>query len=161
MELKFITMDQLRIHTKADGDDDDLLMLYGAAAEDFCVAECQVNVYPDQAGLDAAQAQCPEVLRAAIVARKTGMDAADVEEDELVAAYMRANAQNAYEAARFALRRVELGRVATDSFLAAVLLIAGHLYRNKEEVTTGINHGATKLPIGYKHLLHKFSRYGV
>lgn len=157
----FVTLDQLRVHTKAGGDDDEMLALYGAAAEDFCISECQVEVYENQAALDAALATCPEKLRDALTARKAAMDAADAEEDEAVAEYMRANAEMAYHNVRYALQRIERGRVVTDSFRAAVLLIAGHLYRNREEVTSGINHGATKLPVGYKHMLHKFSRYGV
>lgn len=161
MELQFVTMDQLRVHTKADGDDDDLLLIYALAAEDFCVAECQVGVYVDQAALDAARAGCSDTLRDALLARKNLMDAADAEEDETVAEYMRANAERSYQDVRFTLAKIERGKVVTDAFCAAVLLIAGHLYRNKEEVTSGINHGATKLPVGYKHFLHQFSRYGV
>lgn len=159
--MEFVTMDQLRIHTKADGDDDELLELYGNAAENFCVGECELNVYPNDAAMSDAKLLLPTMLRDALAERKAAMDAADDEEDKDVAEYMREQAHNQFEAVRFAMGKIERGKVVGPSFQAAVLLIAGHLYRNREEVTSGINHGATKLPIGYKHMLHQFTRYGV
>lgn len=161
MPLKFVSLEQLRVHTKADGEDDEMLMLYGEAAEEFCVAECQLNVYPTQAELDTALGACPDLMRAAKAARESAFAAADAEDDADVAAYIRNAANLAYRDSMFKIERIERGRVVGPSFLAAVLLIAGHLYRNREEVSSGINHGSTKLPVGYNHMLHKFTRYGV
>ena len=93
--------------------------------------------------------------------RDAALDAADDEENKDVAEYMRERARNEFESIRFDMGKIERGKVVGPSFQAAVLLIAAHLYRNREEVTSGINHGATKLPVGYKHMLKQFARYGV
>ena len=159
--MEFVTMDQLRVHTKADGDDDDLLELYGNAAEIFCVGECELAVYTDDAAMVAAKILLPTMLRDALAERDAALDAADDEENKDVAEYMRERARNEFESVRFDMTKIERGKVVGPSFQAAVLLIAAHLYRNREEVTSGINHGATKLPVGYKHMLHQFTRYGV
>lgn len=159
--MEFVTMDQLRVHTKADGDDDDLLELYGNAAENFCVGECELAVYADDAAMDAAKILLPTMLRDALAERDAALDAADDEENKDVAEYMRERARNEFESIRFDMGKIERGKVVGPSFQAAVLLIAAHLYRNREEVTSGINHGATKLPVGYKHMLKQFTRYGV
>lgn len=161
MALRFVTLDQLRIHTKADGDDDDLLQLYGESAENFCSNECELNVYATREELDTALLGCAETFRDAIAKRDAALQAADAEVDTQVKQFMSQMAYSTYASEVDAITRVQLGRVAGPSFIAAVLLIAGHLYRNREEVTTGINHGATKLPVGYKHMLHQFTRYGV
>lgn len=161
MPLRFVTLEQLRTHTKADGDDDELLQLYGEAAENFCANECQLNVYLTQAELDAALLGCADMFRAAITKRDAALQAADAEPGKQVKQFMTQMAYSTYASEVDAITRIQLGRVVGPSFLAAVLLIAGHLYRNREEVTSGINHGATKLPVGYKHMLHQFTRYGV
>ena len=79
MALKFVTLEQLRAHTKADGDDDELLQMYGEAAENFCANECQLNVYQTQADLDAALLGCTDMFRAAIAKRDAALQAADFE----------------------------------------------------------------------------------
>jgi len=43
--------------------------------------------------------------------------------------------------------------VVNDAILAAMLLILGHLYKNREEVMTGQGSAAVKIPVGAEFLL--------
>lgn len=67
--MQLITLEQARAHCRVDGTaDDDMLTLYGDAAEEAARQLLNRNIYPDQASLEAAADETGIVANAAIVA---------------------------------------------------------------------------------------------
>lgn len=67
--MQLITLEQARAHCRVDGTaDDDILTLYGDAAEEAARQLLNRNIYPDQASLDAAADGTGIVANAAIAA---------------------------------------------------------------------------------------------
>jgi hypothetical protein len=147
-----VTLDQARQHCRADAADDAVLTLYGGAASDAAVQFLNRQVFENQTALDAAIAGVPAALDAADAAYEAAiLAAAELEGSARCAA--EAAAVRARDAARTAAEETMRGIVSNDSIRAAVLLILGHLYRNREEVMTDQGAAAVQLPMGAHALL--------
>jgi hypothetical protein len=106
--VELVTIEQARAHCRADPEDDALLEVYGAAAEESAQNFLNRRVFKDEDSM--AQAVLDNVAG-----------------DEPM--------------------------VVTPVVVAAVLLILGHLYRNREEVVIGDSAAAAQLPVGATSLL--------
>lgn len=107
-DVDLVTIEEARAHCRADSDDDTMLEVYGAAAEESAQNFLNRRVYKDAGTL--AQAVRDNVAG----------------DDPMVV---------------------------TPVIKAAVLLILGHLYRNREEVVIGNSAGAAQLPMGATAIL--------
>jgi len=103
--VDLITIEQARLQCRADAADDDMLGVYGDAAEQAAMDFLNRKVYPDEA-----------TMAAAIESGVAGADPV----------------------------------VVNPAIRAAILLIAGHLYRNREGVGS---EQLRELPMGVHQLL--------
>ncbi|HEY8355633.1 MAG TPA: head-tail connector protein [Methylophilaceae bacterium] len=141
-----------RQHLKIDEDDtteDALVTQYIKSAVSACEAYCNRKFYATQGELDAdyivAKAKLDEVL-AARDAELEGVT--DCEKRSIIIDY--------YNSRRAAcLRRIH-GIVVDDTILAAILMMLGHFYRNRQEVVVAQYSGATQLPAGAKRILEPY-----
>lgn len=106
--MDLVTIEEARAHCRADSDDDTMLEIYGAAAEEAAQNFLNRRVFKDA-----------DALEEAVLDNVAGDDP----------------------------------MVVTPVVKAAVLLILGHLYRNREEVVTGDSAAAVQLPVGATTLL--------
>lgn len=128
--MSFLTLSQVKIHLRIDGTDSDAdLTGKIAAAEVAAINDLQCNVYADQNALDAAIAAVPATLAAAKEAFDAACAAAYVIDD--LDAYKQA--LSVYSRSGYAATRTRNGVVINDLIIAAMLLIVGWLYENRED----------------------------
>ena len=151
-----------RDHVKSDGDDDNLLTQYANGAVKVAKGFCRRNLYWDQAALDADKATFATKLTDAENTWQTARDAYDIPascpetvQDRINAGQLDA-AWKDYIAAMNSLSQMRDGIVIDDAILAALLLITGHLYKNRQEVITGASAAAVQLPLGAKRILEPY-----
>ena len=151
--MSFVTLAEAKIHQRIDGNDEDsLLAIYLAAAERAAVTYLDRAVFVDQAALDAAKLAAPSALGAATAAYTAAMEAAQAITESVDREAAEATADNAYLHARVVYRQTMDGIVVTDTTKAAVLLMFGHFYTNREDIVTGVSVAA--LPNGASELLN-------
>lgn len=148
-----VDMDVARLHCKADPADDTVLQRYLDAAEKICFKRMNRNVYVDQAALDAAVAAVPAQRVAANAAYEAAMTAAGALGTEADILDAETEAANVLRRTKVALSYASDGMVVEPDIVAAILLVTGHLYRNREEVLTGQGANAIVLPEGVERLL--------
>lgn len=150
--MGLVTLDEARTHCRADAADDAYLTEIVEAASLHAEAFLNRRVFVDSAALQAAVGAVPAELEAAAVAYEAAVVAAEAMESESRDAHL-AYAESALLEARERARATYAGVVVNQAIRAAVLLIVGHLYRNREDVVTGSGAAAAKLPMGAEALL--------
>ena len=156
--MSFVTLEEAKLHLRVDGtDEDSLIGLYINAAEQAAIKAMDRGVYADNTAVQTAMTAAPAALTAATAAKEAAVTAAEAltDADEKAAALQAA--ENAYLRAKVAYRQACDGIVVNDQIKAAVLLIVGHLYANREDVVVGASVSA--LPNGADHLLQPFKVY--
>ena len=144
-----VTPAEVRAHCRAESDNDALLATYTNGAEQAVQQFLNRRVFPDTEALQEAVADMPAGVASAEAERKTAREAAaELEGEARCAAEMAADA--AWAAALAKARETAAGMVVNDDIRAAVLLIAGHRYRNREAVT---DEPARELPQGVTAIL--------
>lgn len=150
-----LTLEQARLHLRQDGTDDasDLTLKIGAA--ELMAAEfMNRHVYADSTALGAAMAAAPGVLEDATLAYDAAMASAGAMSSSFARELFEFSALKAYQAAQAQIAMTCNGMVLNDAIKAAMLLILGHLYTNREDVITGTI--ATDLPMGSRSLLQPY-----
>ena len=156
--MTFVTVDEAKLHLRADGTDEDALIgIYIAAAEQAAVKALDRGVYADGAALQTAMAAAPAALTTATAAYTAAVTAADAMTDTTEQAAALQVAETAYMRAQVAYRQAFDGIVVNESIKAAVLLTVGHLYANREDVVVGASVAA--LPNGADCLLQPYKVY--
>jgi len=123
-----VTLDQAKAHLRVAGTDEDAaITLYVGAAEESAAQYVNRALYADQTTLDAAVA----AYAAAVTADPAAVAAPPATDDGT-------------------------GMVATDAVRAAILLIVGHLYANRENVITGMRAAAVQVPQSSQWLLDPY-----
>ncbi len=156
--MSFVQLAEAWLHLRVDCTDEDaLILLYISAAEQAAINAMDRCVYADSTALQTAIAAAPAALAAATAAKEAAVAAAEAltDADEKAAALKAA--ENAYLRAKVAYRQACDGIVVNDQIKAAVLLIVGHLYANREDVVVGASVSA--LPNGADHLLQPYKVY--
>ncbi|MGY4892377.1 UNVERIFIED_CONTAM: phage gp6-like head-tail connector protein [Xanthomonas axonopodis] len=145
--MPLVTLEEARAHCRADSED--ALQMYLDAAVDAAERFLNRRIFGTPSELAAAISLVPAELGAAQVRHDDDLAAA-----ELLDGVARCVAERAVEndlrAAVHAAGIVYRGVVATSSINSAVLLITGHLYRNREAV---VSEPASQLPLGAHELL--------
>lgn len=151
-----------RDHVKSDGDDDNLLTQYATSAVAVAGNICRRNLYWSQDELDTAKGGFTAALTAAENAWQTAKDTYDVPascpetaQDRINAAMLE-SAWKTYVATLNRLSRINDGMVIDDVILAALLLITGHLYKNRQEVIAGATAVAVQIPMGAERILQPY-----
>jgi hypothetical protein len=153
--MNFITLVQAKEHLRVNGvaDDPDITLKL-EAAEQSAVAYLNRHVYVDQLSLTAAVDAVPAALTAATTDYDAAITAACAIENEVERDMAIFAANENYEAAKRDARRTHQGMVINSHIKAAVLLMLGHLYANREDVVAGIT--VTELPNGAQALLRQY-----
>jgi len=142
-----------KLHLRVGDDEDTLVTLYLNAAERSAALFLNRNVYADIAELAAAIAAVPVALASATAAFYAATMAADSLADETERLAAVSFASTVYLEAQASARMVRAGIVVDDVVKAAILLMLGHLYSNRQEVQAG---AAVQIPMGVHSLLYPF-----
>jgi hypothetical protein len=152
------TLENAKLHLRVDGTDEDALIgVYIAAAEQSAVALLDRGVYADGTALGVAKAAAPGELAAATATYTAAIAAAQAMADTTEQAAAIQTAGNDLLRAQVAYRQAMDGMVVNEAIKAAVLLIVGSLYANREDVVSGVS--VAKLPNGAEWLLQPYKVY--
>lgn len=151
--MELISIDQARDHVKADGEDDDLLTIYCDGAEAACARLANRNLYADGDALAEAITASVVTMTAAFATFDAAMLVAQAASDPRMKFMLTEDAAAALQQASNEHMRTLQGIVATDDIKAAVLLIVGHWYINREEVVSGQGAAAVQLPMGAQAIM--------
>lgn len=141
----------VRSHLKADDEsvEDGIIAQYIASSRTICEGYCNRKFYDD----DTARA-------ADFVQAQTDMATLDDTYDQALSAASNDNVkrmlQDDYFRSVGAIRQRANGVVVDDTITAAMLLICGHLYFNRQEVMVSQYSGATQLPAGARKILEPY-----
>lgn len=153
--MSIITLSTARAHLRLE-DDYPAEQLQGKlnAAEDHAAQFLNRRLFADDSALDEAVTAVPTELVAARAAYDSAMEAADSIEDAELQALARGRAEITYTRAKALAQETYHGLVMNASVEAAVLLILGHLYANRQDVVLGavnaLPHGSIQLLVPYR-----------
>lgn len=154
----FVTTSEAKLHLRVDSADEDALIgVYITAAEQMAIALLDRGVYADGTALGVAKAAAPGELDTAIAAYESAIAAAEALADETAKAASIQTAGNGLLRAKVAHRHAMDGMVVNEAIKAAVLLIVGSLYAQREDVVIGVS--VAKLPNGAEWLLQPYKVY--
>ncbi len=145
-----IDLELAREHLKADeeGVEDDLIEQYIASAVSACEGYCNRKFYNDETARAADYTVALADMQTAITARDTALAAATNDEVKNIV-------NNDYIAKRGSVLARCNGVVIDDTIIAAILLMLGHFYKNRQEVVVSQNN-ATPLPAGAQRILQPY-----
>ena len=156
--MSLVTLESAKLHLRVDGTDEDALIgVYITAAEQMAIALLDRGVYADGTALGVAKAAAPGELDTAIAAYESAIAAAEALADESAKAASIQTAGNGLLRAKVAHRHAMDGMVVNEAIKAAVLLIVGHLYANREDVVAGVS--VAQMPNGAEWLLQPYKAY--
>ncbi len=156
--MTFVTTSEAKLHLRVDSADEDALIgVYITAAEQMAIALLDRGVYADGTALGVAKAAATAELTAATTTYTSAIAAARSLEDATEQAAATQAAEYAYLRAKVAYRQTMDGIVVNDTIRAAVLLIVGHLFVNREDVVAGVS--VAQLPNGAEWLLAPYKVY--
>ena len=156
--MSLVTLESAKLHLRVDSSDEDaLIAVYITAAEQMAIALLDRGVYADGTALGVAKAAAPGELDTAIAACESAIAAADALADEAAKAASIQTAGNGLLRAKVAHRHAMDGMVVNEAIKAAVLLIVGSLYAQREDVVVGVS--VAKLPNGAEWLLAPYKVY--
>ena len=158
--MSFVQLSEAKLHLRVDGTDEDALIgVYLTAAEQRAMSFLDRGVYADGTALGVAKAAAPGELDAAIAAYNGAIGAADLLEDPGAQVAAIQTADNSLIRAKGAFRQAMDGMTVNEAIKAAVLLIVGHLYANREDVVAGAGASVAPLPNGAEWLLAPYKVY--
>ena len=149
--MTLVPLDRARAHLRADDDyPAEQIQIYLEAAEEDVQAFLNRRVYADSDALDEALAGIPAFLESARARFAAAVIAADAIVDPEPRGLAVDAAADRYTAARYSAGEVYAGMVVNKSITAAVLLVMGHLFANREDTVAGTTN---LLPEGSRSLL--------
>lgn len=155
MALQYLTLDEARTHCKADGEDDDLILLYAEAAERDGVVSLNRAVFKTEPELAAAIADLPTVMAAARQERDDALAAADEITDACDRQESRNLALQTYDNQRFVWSGIRNGIVIDAHLKGAMLMTTAHYYQNKASVVAGQGAAAVQVPLNAEWIYTK------
>lgn len=161
MALVLVTPEELRKHVKADsGQETDLLKIYLDAAHEQIQRMANRTIFGTAEELASAVADWPAKMDEAYTQHEASVRAAMAIPDPI-------RQSGALDTAATVLRLLTdaqiadtNGMVATPDMKSAVLLIAGHLYRTREEVVTGQGAAAIQVPFAAQNIMARYRYAG-
>ena len=156
--MSLVTLESAKLHLRVDSADEDALIgVYITAAEQMAIALLDRGVYADGTALGVAKAAAPGELDTAIAAYESAIAAAEALADETAIAAAIQTAGNGLLRAQVAHRHAMDGMVVNEAIKAAVLLIVGSLYTQREDAVVGVS--VEQLPNGAEWLLAPYRVY--
>ena len=156
--MSLVTLESAKLHVRVDSANEDaLIAVYITAAEQSAVSLLDRGVYVDGTALGVARAAAPGELDAAIAAYEAAITAAELLSDTDAQDASIQTAENNLLRAKVAYRQTMDGMVVNEAIRAAVLLIVGHLFANREDVVAGVS--VAQLPNGAEWLLQPYKVY--
>ena len=156
--MSLVTLESAKLHLRVDSADEDALIgVYITAAEQMAIALLDRGVYADDTALGVAKAAAPGELDTAIAAYESAIAAAEALADETAKAASIQTAGNGLLRAKVAHRHAMDGMVVNEAIKAAVLLIVGSLYTQREDAVVGVS--VAQLPNGAEWLLAPYRVY--
>ena len=156
--MSFVALPEAKLHLRVDGIDEDAMIgVYIAAAEQSAVSLLDRGVYAGGTALGVAKAAAPGELTAATATYTSAIAAAQALADATEQAAATQAAESAYLRAKVAYRQTMDGMVVNEAIKAAVLLIVGSLYTQREDAVVGVS--VEQLPNGAEWLLAPYRVY--
>lgn len=150
-----LTIEKARAHCRVDSDyPSEQLTPYMAAAERFVIDHLNRGVYQDQAALDTAKDGLPLKMGDAFDEYESSIEAAKQVENPAQRQMMIDLAKDKYRQARRESLLAMNGIVVNDTIVAAMLLVLGNLFENRESDLVGVS--GSKLPTGVPDLLRPY-----
>ena len=150
MALRFVTLEDLQIHCRADGDETDGLSDKGEAAERTAEIKMNRNLYPDADTLASAVSDGLSAIAAAQSAFSAAATAAGSDQIQIALA---ASARD--RAIASAIMAVQ-GLVITADIKGAILMHAAHLWANRTDAVTGQYGIAVEVPMNSAWIYQKY-----
>lgn len=155
--MDFVSIVEVRQHCKADAADDAILTICADGAEAAAVAFLNRNLYVDNAALTAALAAVD--MSGIHSAYEDAIEAADAITSDLDKQYAIDKANIALHTAQYDASMVLDGMVIVQNIKSAILLITGHLYRNRD--STPMKSGdPVDIPNAVEWLLRPYRKIG-
>lgn len=165
--MRLITLDEARDHCKADGDDDDLIVLYANAAEAMCARLANRTLFATTDELQAALATVGTRMAAAYAAYDAAVSMAQSSDDDRVVGMLMASAQHQLDVATTTCENdlhglaVEAapdaaGLPGHDAIRAAILMLVAHYYFTRPTVLTGQGAAAIEVPQGTADIMANY-----
>lgn len=160
--MKFVTIDQLRVQCAADlgGADDAQLTVYANAAEQTVQRMANRAIFLDATERNAAITALPASVAAAYTTYDAAIAAAAGASDPRNVTYQTQLANTALNRALNDAEAIEHSIVIEDDIVEAILLLAGHWWRNREEVETGSGAAAVQVPQAAEHIMERYRYLG-
>ena len=156
--MSLVTLESAKLHLRVDGTGEDaLIAVYITAAEQMAIALLDRGVYADGTALGVAKAAATGELDTAIAAYDAAIEAAEALPGETAIAAAIQTAGHDLLRAKVAHRQAMDGMVVNEAIKAAVLLIVGSLYAQREDVVVGVS--VEQLPNGAEWLLAPYRVY--
>lgn len=156
--MTIITLATAKEHLRVDGAASDAeITLKLSAAESIAQHFLNRRVFATQPEFTAALASVQSGLQAASTVYDTALDAAMLIEDERVKTLAVNAAMQAYKTASQDAQSTYAGIVINDQIKAAMLLILGHLYENRQDVQA--DGRVAELPMGAMHILQPYREF--
>lgn len=165
--MRLITLGEARDQCKADGDDDDLIELYGNAAESYCAALANRSLFATTAEHEAAVATVGTRMAEAYQAYDSAVEIANNQDDDRVTGMMIGAAEHILQRTTtecendlhgLALDAAEsaVGLPGRDAIRAAILMTVAHYYATRPAVLTGQGAAAVEVPNGVRDIMHHY-----
>lgn len=133
--MRFLNLESLILHAKAEGDDNELLALYGDAAEQGAEISVNRTIFKDAAARDAAHA----TIEARLAAARAEIEVAETD-------VSRNLAQIRYQSVVDACHRDSVGIIVDAHLMAAMLAVATTSYMIRSTVVAGSGAAAVAVP---------------
>lgn len=138
-----------RAHLKADGDDDNLIALYIPNAVSICEGFCNRKFYAT------AQAQI-EDFDLALDELTTVREQRNTAVENTCDPNTMIALNDRYLVQRSRIMQRINGLVVDGTITAAILMVLGSLYKNRQEVVVGQYSGASQIPLGARRILEPY-----
>lgn len=157
--MSLLTLDEARDQCRVESDyPAEQLQPYIDAAEAAAAAYLNRNVYADDAAVEDAQDGVTQAIADASAAYTAAQTVAASMTDPAQRRVALALACARFDLAKLDATRTIHGVAANAAILAAVRLLLGHLFANREDVLTGMRAQAVSIPMGAQDLLRPYRR---
>lgn len=159
--MSITTLAQAKLHLRVDhADEDALIQVYLDAAEQAVADLMDRNLYADSSALLAAQSVVAATLADAEATYNAAMALADAMDSDLETQAAEDAAGEVLRRAYQTARRTSFGVAMQDDIQAAVLLLVGHLYANREATTMNVaTLNVVEAPMSVRFLLQRHANY--
>lgn len=134
-----ITLQNAKDHLRLD-DDDPMVIVYLAAAQEWVRQYLNRGLYADEEALSSAKAGAQAALEAASLKLEADLEAAALVSGQTVSNELVDQANANFRAAVQAYRELSGSMVGNEAIDAATLLVLGDLYENREGSFVGVSY---------------------